>query len=172
MFGFFKTTKRQLIENTKQGVFFYQLGKNKVTADPLDAYVRIKRVGLDVMFEDVQGALRGDEKKLEVLANNICEAFQVTKYDPKTGKGWPVLHLIRLYLAYYRFLDALKKNVTLLHVFAPVLEGPAKKIYSQNERDFVLPEANFSSDSTSTQSTLSPTPDLPPSSEQAEPSTE
>lgn len=171
---FFKKRKlRKEFDNlSRRGVFFYQTGDLVVKADPLQTYVKLKETGLDVMYNDLKGALRGNEAKLKAFAQYVCGAFNVDQYDVKTGAGLTTLDLIRLFMAYMRYLGSLKKKVILLQDFAPDMEARLKSIFENTQEVSDSTGGNSSSDSTSTQEAPSPSQDSPTTTEQAEPSTD
>lgn len=173
MFGCFKRRKqrKEFEKLSSRGVFFYQIGDIVVKADPLETYCRLKEVGLDVMQEDIEGALRGNNKKLLEIAKNIRDAFGIMPYELDHNEGATILDLIRMYLTFYRYLGYLKKNVLLLREFAPGLEQRLDYIFNKLGEGSGYTGESSSSDSTSTPTQPSPSQDLPHTMEQAEPST-
>lgn len=171
---FFKKrkTKKYLAQLSRRGVFYYQIGETVVKADPLLAYVRLKEIGLDVMFEDLKGALKGNEAKIKNFAQCVCDAFNVRPIDLNTGIGLTFLDMTRLFTAYVRYLEALKKKVILLRDFAPDLEARHRSIYEDTPEQSDSTGENSLSDSTPTPPQDSPLPDSQPTTEQAEPSTD
>lgn len=157
---------------SRRGVFYYRMGKTVVKIDPLLAYVRLKEFGLDVMYEELKGALKGNDAKLKVFVKRVCGAFNVSPYDPTTDRGYTALDLIRLFEAYGRYLSGLKKNVTLLRDFAPGLEERLNDIFSDSPKASESTGESSLLDSTSTPPEPSPTPDSPTTTEQAERSTD
>ena len=162
MFSFFKKRKlqREIDRLSRRGVFYFKTGDVFVKCDPLYTYMRLKEVGLDVMYEDLEGALRGNERKLHELTNNIRDAFNVEMYNVTTGQGMTALDLIRMYLAFYRYLNYLKKNVPLLHDFVPGLEERLESISNAPGGTVDFDGMKSSSDSISTPPKPSPLPDL------------
>ena len=171
---FFKKRKlqKELAQLSRRGVFYYQIGDAVVKTDPLLAYVRLKETGLDVMFEDLKGALKGNEAKIKNFAQCVCGAFDVEPLDLRTGRGLTFLDMTRLFMAYMRYLEALKKKVILLRDFAPDLGARLKSIYGDTPEQSSSTGGNSLSDSTPTPPQDSPLPDSRPTTEQAEPSTD
>ena len=161
MFKFLKRRRedKEFDRLTRRGIFYYKAGNSVVKIDPLYAYIRIKAVGIDVMSEDVRGALRGDDKKLSEFAKNVRAAFGVEPYDVDSGRGFTIRELIRLYLAFYRYLAAVKKNAPLLRDFAPGLERRLEAISKEPGGKPDSDGTKSSSDSTLTPPSPSPSPD-------------
>lgn len=171
---FFKNWRQrnEITRLSRRGIFYYNVGKVTVKLDPLSAYIRLKEIGVDVMSEDVRGLLRGDSAKLRDFTENVQKAFRLTSYNETTGKGVTCLDCIRIYFAFYRYLEALKKNVTLLRDFAPGLEQRLKSLYEITPERKDSEETSSLLGSTPTLQTRSPSQDLQAITEQAEPSEE
>ena len=172
--NFFKKRKlrRELDEMSRRGVFYFKIGDTVVKTDPLVAYVKLKEIGFDVMYDDLEGALSGNDAKLKNFAKCVCDAFNAQPLDLETGAGLTMLDCIDLFAKYTEYLSGLKKNVTLLHGFAPDLQRFLDLLSDGIYDDFDSIGEDSLSDSTSIQPTPLPTQDSSLGTEQAEPSTE
>lgn len=158
----------------RRGVYYYETTDGAIIrADPLQTYAKLKEIGFDVLSEDVNGALAGNEKKILSFTNGVCNAFGVIPYNATLNKGVTTLDCIRLYLGFYSFLATLKKNVIFLRDFAPRLEERLASIYASPGAVSESPTLDSSSsESTSTSPEPPQQPDSPSSTEQAAPSTD
>lgn len=149
---------KKRLDDTRRGVFFFETPRGRVMrVDPLLTYAKLKEIGFDVMTERVERVMRGDPVAIREFGDAIQAAFGVRPFNGANSEGMTILDALRLYLGFYSFLAALKKNLFILREFAPSLEE--RLGYLQNaslkERSATstsTPETS-SSDSTSTSQT-------------------
>lgn len=121
-FKIYQRKKRDKLyeKDIREGIYNFEMNDGRtIRVDPLLTYVRLKELGFDVMSENIDGALKGNEAKTRTFLNAVCDAFEIEAFNQPRGRGLTVLDAFRLYLGFYRFLEALKKNITFLRDFAP-----------------------------------------------------
>lgn len=176
LFDLLKARKRARRQSYdfRRGVYYYETTDGVIIrADPIQTYAKLKEIGFDVLTEEINGALAGNEKKIRSFTDGVCAAFGVVPYNATLNAGVTTLDCVRLYLGFYSFLATLKKNVIFLRDFAPRLEERLANIYASPGAvsELKTPDSS-SSESTSTSPEPPQPPDSPSSTEQAAPSTD
>jgi hypothetical protein len=134
----YRRRKRLILfeKDLREGIYNFEMNDGQtIRVDPLLTYVRLKELGLDVMSENIEGALKGKEEKTRIFLKSVCDAFGVDAFNQPRGSGLTVLDAFRLYLGFYRFLEALKKNITFLRDFAPSMEERLTYLTSRRKND-------------------------------------
>lgn len=164
---------QELETDTLNGIFFFEINGRLLTkVDPMLAYVKLKEYGFDVFGEDIEGVVKAVPSRTRAFLVAICKTFDLTEYDPKTNTGITVHEALRLYLEFFHFVTALKKNVFFLHGYLPSLEGRLNVLLGNMRENSDSTADSSKSDSTST-SSMDPEPqDSPPSTEPPAPLTE
>lgn len=147
MFSYFRRKKERGTLNrlAEDGLFFYKTRGACIAIDPLVAYIRLKEIGIDVMFDYLKGALAGKAPELREFTTNVLDIFKADEYDVQTFTGLTIVEAVRMFSAYMRYLEYLKKNVTFLRDFAPDITEQFNAILSGSAKDKDLQAENSSS---------------------------
>ena len=179
-----KKRDKRYEKDIREGIYNFEMNDGRtIRVDPLLTYVRLKELGFDVMGENIDGAMKGDGVKTRTFLQAVCDAFEVDAYNQPRGGGHTVLDAFRLYLGFYRFLEALKKNITFLRDFAPSMGERLIYLASRQARRRPINPANVAapvenatanddsplSGSTSISQTPPPLEDSEPTTAQAAP---
>ena len=164
---------KELETDTLNGIFFYEIrGRLLTKVDPMIAYVKLKEHGFDVFGEEIEGVLKAIPTRTRSFLTAICQTFNLTEYDPKTNTGITVHEALRLYLSFFRFIEALKKNVFFLQGYLPSFEDRLNALSKTMRGDSDSIEDLSKSDSISTSNTAPEPQDSGPSTERQAPSAE
>lgn len=164
---------KELEIDTLNGVFFYEIvGRCFTKVDPMLAYVKLKEHGFDVFSEEIEGVIKANPTRTRAFLKAVCETFGLSEYDAKTNTGITVHEALRLYLKFFWYLLALKKNLSYLQGYLPSLDDRLNVILRSMHENSVSTDDLSKSDSTSTSSTAQEPQDSRVSTAQAERSKE
>lgn len=145
---------KELETDTLNGIYFFEIrGRLFTKVDPMLAYIKLKEYGFDVFGEDIEGVVKATPSRTRAFLTAICKTFNLTEYDPKTNTGITVHEALRLYLGFFRFLMALKKNVFYLHEYLPSLEDRLTNLFWNMRENSDSTDDLLKSDSIKTSST-------------------
>lgn len=145
---------KELETDTLNGIYFFEVRDRVFTkVDPMIAYIKLKEYGFDVFGEDIKGVVKAIPSRTRAFLTAICKTFDLTEYDPKTNTGITVQEALRLYLGFYWFLNALKKNVFYLHDYLPSLEDRLNALLGDTRESSDSTDDSSKSDSTSISNT-------------------
>ena len=174
-FRLYRNYKRnkQLETDTLNGIYFFEVrGRLFTKVDPMIAYIKLKEYGFDVFGEDVEGVVKAIPSRTRAFLTAVCKTFDLTEYDPKTNTGITVCEALRLYLGFFRFITALKKNVFFLRDYLPSLEDRLRGLSANMRGNSDSTDDSSKLDSTKTSSTEPEPPVSPVSTESPAPLTE
>lgn len=151
MIRFFRWLFTRKPKEVDRGIFKFHDGKQVRAVDPIQVIQKLRDHPTYNPSKHHVLIDHGDTKALEITCDAICVAFDVTRFDGKTGLT--VAELMALLITFNDYLEFVKKNIKRGPILPSILESTSSQ----------SPTTNDSSRSIS-QETEQPTEALAPSS--------
>jgi hypothetical protein len=122
--------KRQHIEGSKakyRGMYGFNDGINERWVDPIQVMMAFE--SHPEYRPDIHGrlAMQGKKEAVEVLIDAIKKAFGVVEYTSPKLPGLTVNEMLKLWLAFYEWVDFQKKSMQFEQTYAEYTERTSKQ---------------------------------------------